>query len=201
MSQVTVTSPSLEKRTSSYSCRVVPADHAILTKEQRSLLERLDSFEAPYLEEKLRMTGKITDKSLYRESFVEFKKFAGLFGLGYRGLAMTSPQIDEVWHQFILFTPQYAEFCDKYLGSFLHHIPETSYTGLGNGKSDGIRNFVRAYSEVFGQLPKIWNIKARDFNFDEGGANCTIGCSGSGCSGTNCAGTMCGCNSCKSNDD
>lgn len=192
MSQLMV-APSLERITSSYS-GVVPAEHAVLTREQRSLLGRLNSFEAPYLQEKLGMVGKFPDNDSYREAFVEFKKFAGLFGLGYRGLAMTSPKVDDVWHQFILFTPQYARFCEEYLGNFLHHTPETSHTGLGDGKSDGIRKFVRAYSEVFGELPEIWNLKPREFGLNGEGANCTVGCSGSGCSGTNCAGTMCGCN-------
>ncbi|MCZ4611890.1 hypothetical protein O3S80_50725 [Streptomyces sp. Lzd4kr] len=33
--------------------------------------------------------------------------------------------IDEMWHCFILFTREYAEFCDKYLGGFVHHAPTT----------------------------------------------------------------------------
>jgi len=179
---------------SDYDGKLEPVEHSILTRMQRDSLNKLSSFEAPYLEEKLHMTGKFTDKESYQKSFIEFKKFAGLFGLGYGDLAMASPEVDELWHQFILFTRQYASFCDEYLGNFLHHTPETSYTGLGGGKSEGVRKFVRAYSEVFGELPEIWNIKPKEFNLNGKGANCTIGCSGSGCSGTNCSGTMCGCN-------
>jgi hypothetical protein len=33
--------------------------------------------------------------------------------------------IDMMWHTFILFTQDYAEFCDKYFGTFIHHQPKT----------------------------------------------------------------------------
>jgi hypothetical protein len=32
-------------------------------------------------------------------------------------------QIDEMWHTFLLFTPDYAAFCERYFGFFLHHVP------------------------------------------------------------------------------
>lgn len=32
--------------------------------------------------------------------------------------------IDEMWHTFILLTVDYAEFCQKYFGTFQHHVPE-----------------------------------------------------------------------------
>jgi len=31
--------------------------------------------------------------------------------------------IDEMWHVFLLFTRDYAAFCEKYLGGFVHHDP------------------------------------------------------------------------------
>ena len=169
-----------------------PVYHALLTSEQRSFLSRLESFEAPYLEEKLLKENKFTNNEEYQEAFTEFKKFVGLFGLGYKDLAMSSPKVDNVWHQFILFTHQYASFCRENLGEFLHHIPKTSYTQSHNeDKLIGIRKFVRAYSDVFGAIPPIWEIKPRSFDLDGEGAECTTGCSGSQCSGSNCAGTMC----------
>jgi hypothetical protein len=32
-------------------------------------------------------------------------------------------KIDWMWHAFLLFTIDYAEFCDRYFGFFLHHVP------------------------------------------------------------------------------
>lgn len=37
-------------------------------------------------------------------------------------LAPTKP-IDDYWHQFILFTPQYEAFCLAFVGHFVHHNP------------------------------------------------------------------------------
>ncbi len=38
-------------------------------------------------------------------------------------VTMPSKVVDEAWHNFILFTKLYTNFCDKALGRFLHHIP------------------------------------------------------------------------------
>lgn len=41
------------------------------------------------------------------------------------GCAMTPDleKLDWMWHTFVLFTRDYAEFCERYFGFFLHHIP------------------------------------------------------------------------------
>jgi len=36
--------------------------------------------------------------------------------------------IDEMWHNFILFTPVYAKFCERFFGRFVHHIPTSKKT-------------------------------------------------------------------------
>lgn len=43
------------------------------------------------------------------------------------GLSIDPPLvvIDEMWHNFILFTVEYHEFCDKYFGYYIHHGPAT----------------------------------------------------------------------------
>jgi hypothetical protein len=32
-------------------------------------------------------------------------------------------QLDEMWHTFVLFTRDYADFCEGSFGFFLHHVP------------------------------------------------------------------------------
>ena len=32
-------------------------------------------------------------------------------------------EIDEMWHEFILFTKDYGDFCQHYFGEYLHHMP------------------------------------------------------------------------------
>src|SRR5262245_35347218 len=33
-------------------------------------------------------------------------------------------KLDWMWHTFLLFTQDYAGFCDRHFGFFIHHIPE-----------------------------------------------------------------------------
>jgi hypothetical protein len=32
-------------------------------------------------------------------------------------------EIDEMWHEFILFTEDYTQFCKLYFGEYMHHLP------------------------------------------------------------------------------
>jgi hypothetical protein len=62
------------------------------------------------------------------EVFRETLKWLYLCARGIRadvGCAMTVEigQLDEMWHTFLLFTRDYADFCERYFGFFLHHIP------------------------------------------------------------------------------
>jgi len=45
------------------------------------------------------------------------------------GLSMDNPLmiIDEMWHNFILYTKHYHEFCMEKLNKFIHHIPTPSW--------------------------------------------------------------------------
>ena len=42
---------------------------------------------------------------------------------GRRMVSMPSQVVDIAWHEFILFTRSYEEFCKQGLGRFLHHTP------------------------------------------------------------------------------
>jgi len=42
---------------------------------------------------------------------------------GRKTVSMPSQVVDAAWHEFILFTRNYREFCSKALGRFLHHTP------------------------------------------------------------------------------
>ncbi len=38
-------------------------------------------------------------------------------------IAMPSRVVDDLWHEFILYTQSYADFCKRAFGRFLHHTP------------------------------------------------------------------------------
>jgi hypothetical protein len=33
-------------------------------------------------------------------------------------------RIDQIWHIFLLYTKDYEDFCQKYFGQFIHHLPD-----------------------------------------------------------------------------
>lgn len=44
--------------------------------------------------------------------------------LPYRCVMLRSMrEIDEMWHEFILFTEDYCNFCQHYFGEYIHHLP------------------------------------------------------------------------------
>lgn len=39
-----------------------------------------------------------------------------------------SPEVDLGWHTFLLYTREYADFCDRVAGRFIHHRPDDDPT-------------------------------------------------------------------------
>jgi hypothetical protein len=44
-----------------------------------------------------------------------------------KGLSIDIPIVvlDEMWHNFVLFTKEYTDFCKQYFGHYIHHAPAT----------------------------------------------------------------------------
>lgn len=59
--------------------------------------------------------------------------------------------IDLMWHIFLLYTKDYADFCDKYFGEFLHHLPDI-VPNFKEGTFDAETNLSRFLSYVFDHL-------------------------------------------------
>ena len=53
-------------------------------------------------------------------------------------VAMPSKAVDALWHEFILHTRAYQEWCDVALGRFLHHTPAEALGGNPQ-RNDGLR--------------------------------------------------------------
>ena len=57
---------------------------------------------------------------------------------GRRMVAMPSQAVDDAWHEFILFTRHYDQFCRHAFGRFLHHTPAAAMASP-TAASDGIK--------------------------------------------------------------
>jgi hypothetical protein len=60
-----------------------------------------------------------TDAELRFEGLKQFMLVAAMLP----GRKVTSPDIDAMWHTFLLFTKDYRQFCTDYLGMFIEHEP------------------------------------------------------------------------------
>jgi hypothetical protein len=59
-------------------------------------------------------------------------------------VAMPSQVVDDLWHEFILYTRAYEEFCDKAFGRFLHHTPALALKPTQRESNAGLRRVWRA---------------------------------------------------------
>jgi hypothetical protein len=123
-------------------------------------IPELLAFEAPYLEAKLLRIGVVETREEARTLFQEVKKYLVLAARDdARAIPMFSVRVDEVWHQFVLFTAEYAEFCTRFAGRFLHHVPDESLRPATSGQPSAEISFAefRAdYEGLFGALSPAW---------------------------------------------
>jgi hypothetical protein len=88
-------------------------------------------------------------------------------------------QVDNLWHTFILFTKEYAEFCNMVAGRFIHHVPSTDDAK----KSDcakGYNRFLVDYKVIFRESPPkhVWPriVKQDPAKHKQSGISCGTGC-------------------------
>lgn len=88
-------------------------------------------------------------------------------GRGRTFFAMPSAVVDDAWHEFILSTREYREFCRRALGRYLDHTPSEGVPDPGMMEA-GMRATWRAACALEGidernpdRLPRIFAIDAR----------------------------------------
>ena len=131
-------------------------------------------------------------------------------------VSMPSQVVDELWHEFILFTRHYQRFCKSAFGRYLHHTPAEAMM-QPNLASDGLKRAWKYACRLEGldpsspaRLPRLFALDAmyqiengfyysKDCKKNNGTGYCAsdIGCSGhSGCAGssdnTSSCGSSCG---------
>jgi hypothetical protein len=117
------------------------------------------NYDAPFLIEKLVKDHIVDTPEEAQALFAEVKRYLVIAALDpEKSWHMYSLRIDECWHQFILFTRQYVEFCRQYFGRYVPHAPSNSPdAGLAPKQRTTFRDFNMRYRELFqSALPEIW---------------------------------------------
>jgi len=125
-------------------------------------------------------------------AFTELKKFLFICGTNKERLT-PSLVIDDIWHQFVLFTKSYIDFCEENFGRVIHHLPDWEFSD--ESKNKNLKCYIRTCELIgseFGELnPNFWKnpnlLNAAKCSGDDTG---TTGCN------SNCA----NCGECSAND-
>lgn len=122
--------------------------------ERAARIERAMAFDMRHVLSRYVLDNGVS-KQTAREHEREIKRFLLVCALNTTGkpVGMAGP-VDELWHTFILFTQEYADFCEQVAGRFLHHAPAVPGDERRKLQSSyGV--FQAGYAELFGELPSI----------------------------------------------
>jgi len=141
-------------------------DNVHLSEQQIERLRTIEAYDLWFITERVR-AKEILPEHLTDQAVTEFKKYMALVALGHEELGMHSSEVDEIWHNFILFTREYAEFCERVCGHMIHHRPNTRRRPKLPPNS--VSTFKEAYTTFFGPIPPIW--QSRNLIDDESQAD------------------------------
>ena len=148
-----------------------PSQHqallATLTGTSGSALSYKNHDVVERIEKKLRLSNEAA--TLLFNDTVKFLALAALE----EGNGLVPPKaIDEAWHHFLLFTYEYADFCENYFGTFLHHVPSTSRS---QPRGNLIPDTVKLAETFFGPLSENWSSDWRPEHSEcSGTTNCQV---------------------------
>ncbi len=98
---------------------------AIAVPRESEVLERILTFRSPEIP--MRIAQKIGVSIEEAEKiFVETLRYLYVCRQARKVRIPVSPSLvlDDGWHNFVLFTKEYARFCKEYVGEFIHHVPD-----------------------------------------------------------------------------
>ena len=127
------------------------ARHSAMNAEQRAAVM---VFEAPYLVWKLQVERNVTSEEEAHVLFRELKRFFLVSDACYpQRIPMFSRRVDVAWHQFVLFTRDYSDFCKRFFHRYLHHQP--NWNDDGGAELLGFEAFAAIYESLFGECPPV----------------------------------------------
>jgi hypothetical protein len=124
-----------------------------LSPKLQERLEKLDSWQLDFMEAKLGENPIFKTPSHIDASLIEYKRFMFFKGAEPDTICgMFSLTIDAIWHEHILYTRQYAEFCQSVFGHFVHHVP-CNLLDLSKQTKIEYGFWIMEYQMMFGSLP------------------------------------------------
>ena len=123
-------------------------DHAALALE---LLQK-----QPVLRDKISSGTHVQDREVPR-LLTEVLRFLHLVAVGDQVLTPSRP-VDLAWHEFILCTRTYGDFCRRYFGRMIHHQPG----GMEDENNSQFDQTLALYQRYFGPPPAAYWLPGAD---------------------------------------
>jgi hypothetical protein len=133
---------------------LMSAERADASGQTITLLDRVLAYENSELVERIKDKQNLSEEAVHAV-FDDLKRFLYLCANS-PGHHSPPPAIDSAWHQFILYTKDYAAFCEEMFGRFIHHKPASYFQPKTRG---GIQRTIEAARIHFGTLSKNWRHK------------------------------------------
>ncbi|WP_419875630.1 hypothetical protein [Candidatus Pristimantibacillus sp. PTI5] len=132
----------------------VPYGHPARRAAERLEAALSSDFESRAKDRVLKEFPRMSDKE-WDWTWFELKRYFLMCSI-MRSVPMYSRQVDAVWHEMLMFTREYEQFCTSFCGEMIHHAPHEP----GALPQPGERAlFDWVYGELFTQTPasgRIW---------------------------------------------
>lgn len=162
--------------------------NTVLADREQTLLDRVLAYENPELIERFKHKLALSHKEA-EQLFHDMKQFLYLCGTR-PGTWSPTEAIDAAWHEFVLYTKDYGEFCRNMFGKFVHHVPN-SYLSEENRLIGNTWRTYKVALHQFGSLSQNWDVPEALRPADKRKFDNVIVLESDACD-------SCGCNSCNS---
>ena len=125
-----------------------------LTPPYDSVLSDVLDYEHPALTQRLQRKLKISEAESL-QLFHDTKLFLFICGVNTDRGYVPPKAIDNGWHEFLLYTEDYANFCDRYFGRFLHHRPYQPEAPI-NIRDGALKTLTKAREVAGDELSDNW---------------------------------------------
>ena len=121
-------------------------------------MENLNNYNPTFLKEKLIVKENKFNEEEFNILFKELKNFLLIKSMfPTKKVYMINKKIYLLWHEFILYTKEYTNFCNLFFRSYIHHSPN-NWSKLNKEGKETSENFFELYQKVFGEIPngEVW---------------------------------------------
>lgn len=130
--------------------------------DQKTAIQNIMNYPMAHIIKRCQKDYKYSDQDMIILE-KELKRFLALSLIQddtHAGNGMYSSDVDNLWHTFILFTKEYAHFCNTYFNRFIHHIPELEKASTPEQMEKAYQDFqafIKKYEQLFEEeIHPIW---------------------------------------------